>query len=41
MSNANTPISSLAVSHVNRLFNRMTLCQARNMYFYRCIKWCL
>jgi len=41
MSNANTRISSLAVSHFNRLSHRMTLCQALNSYFYRCIKSCL
>jgi len=35
MSNANTRISSLAMSHVNRLSHRMTLCQARNTYIYR------
>jgi len=38
MSNANTRISSLAVSHVNWLCHRTTLCKARNTYFYTCIK---
>jgi len=33
VSNANTRISSLAVSHVNRLCHRITVSQALNAYF--------
>jgi len=38
MSNANTRISSLAVSYVNRLCHRMAVCQALNTYYLRWIK---
>jgi len=38
MSNANTRISSLAVSNVNRLCHRMALCQSLNTYSLRWVK---
>jgi len=38
MSNVQTRISSLALSHVNRLCHRMALCQAPNTYSVRWIK---
>ena len=38
MSNDNTRISSLAVSHVNRLSHRMVVCQTLNTHSLRWIK---